>query len=383
MMWLAFGVVCVLLAEMGSPQGPLKHNKFARNLSVCLLILVLSYMTGMGGALSTDHEAYVAMLNHAESTTFSHFIETFDLKHLSFRLKEYNWEFGFIFFCFICKWIGLGTAGLFLLAALITNTFAIKTLYRFKYPVFCILIFITSRAYLQEANIVRQTMAISIFAYALQYLESRNFKKYALFVLLASTIHTSTIMTLFLYLSVYIKKEKQKTICYALVFFWIVSLLLAHSGGFINLSFLNGTIYYSLLEESEMLAFSEKIIDYRYNLFVGLLLFFYLYYQRGHKSNLNPIQFDIYLICTVIGVICCNFSVNVFYFYRVSLIFDIIYCFYLGSALQKMRIGGEKSKYSILFVAVFAFKVIAYINFCFNNNEFIGSSFYSIQDIFK
>ena len=380
MIWLPFGLICILLSILGSPQGLFKDNALIRSIAVSLLVVALSYMTGMGGQLSTDHEAYVNIYRHVESTSFSHFLDTFKLRGLSFKSEEYRYEFGFIIFCFVCKWLGLGVAGYFLLASLITNVFAIKTLYRFKYPAFCILIFITSRAFLQEANIVRQTMAISIFAYALKYIESRDFKRYALWVLLASTLHTSIFLTLPLYLLVFVKNEKHERLCFfGLLGLWLLSLFFAHSNLFLNIN-LDATTYSQLMEDSEFEHFKELTINYRYNIFIALLFFFYYYHRTISKHN--PFGFNPYLVCTVLGAVFCNLSVNVFYLYRISLIFDIIYCFYLGTALQGMRFSQDNNKYSLLFIAIFAFKLVTFIKNCLADNEVIGASFYSISDIF-
>ena len=52
------------------------------------------------------------------------------------------------------------------------------------------------------------------------------------------------------------------------------------------------------------------------------------YHKSCVEDKNNIFKFDIYLVCTILGVIFCNLSVNIFYFYRISLTFDIIYCFY-------------------------------------------------------
>lgn len=382
MIWLTFGILVCLFTYTGSPQGPFRGNSVAIYAFQFSLVLVLSYMTGMGGLLSADHNTYASIYREASNLSLSQFFQQLSFRDYSFKLDRIGYEIGYVFFSMVCGKLGLGVAGYFFAAALITNTFVVKTVYRFKYPVFCILIFIASRAYLQEANIVRQTMAISIYAYALKFIQEKKFKKYLLFIILAASIHSSLIITLPLYLLVYIDKDKKNLLFYVLACLWAISLIIANSSSLIGLSFLNATAYGTLLEESEISLFKEVTLDLRFNIFTALLLIFTIYSKKRIQNYDEKDIIDPYFVCTIIGCIFCNISVNAIYFFRISLIFDIIYCFYLGTALNNMRIRDNTQRMSYLFIFVLVFKVIAYFNFCLNNNEWIGKSFYSINDLF-
>ena len=94
---------------------------------------------------------------------------------------------------------------LFLTCALLIVGSTGAALWKFSdIPWISILLFAADRPFFMSMNVMRQYMALAVVIWAFPYLRSKCFWKYALVVLAASTLHTSMLMFLPLYLLVYI-----------------------------------------------------------------------------------------------------------------------------------------------------------------------------------
>lgn len=101
-----------------------------------------------------------------------------------------NFEIGFKL---INKFVLLFTndyAGLFIVTSLLFCFFVYRAIYLMSAsPAFSVFLLVTCGFYFYSMNAVRQCIATAIFFYAMQYIEKKQFKKYLLWILLASTIH--------------------------------------------------------------------------------------------------------------------------------------------------------------------------------------------------
>ncbi|HCF37877.1 MAG TPA: hypothetical protein DER56_02200, partial [Thermosipho africanus] len=87
--------------------------------------------------------------------------------------------------------------------AAITLIFVYKRVGDFKEinkEFFWLIFFVSSCGYAFMVNGVRQSVAIAIFFYATRYIYSKNFIKYSIFILLASSIHFSALLLFPIYL---------------------------------------------------------------------------------------------------------------------------------------------------------------------------------------
>src|SRR5699024_10351989 len=97
--------------------------------------------------------------------------------------------------------------------AFATNYLIVKSLWHFKDKVnFTLSTFLFFTIYyFQTYNITRQWLAIAIVFFAIKYLFSNKYIKYLLIVLVASTIHSSAIITLsFIPLHVWVTRKLSK-----------------------------------------------------------------------------------------------------------------------------------------------------------------------------
>ncbi len=94
---------------------------------------------------------------------------------------------------------------LFLTCALLIVGSTGAALWKFSdIPWISILLFAADRTFFMGMNVMRQYMALAVVIWAFPYIRSKCFWKYALVVMAASTLHTSMLMFLPLYLLVYI-----------------------------------------------------------------------------------------------------------------------------------------------------------------------------------
>lgn len=381
MIWLFWGVFVLICTYLGSDSGPFSKNSMVLTSFRILLILVLSVMTGLGGEEMTDHFEYEMKYRELQSVSLAQLISINEGNF--FKNENFNWEIGFLIYSKILSLIGLSKVGFFFLTSLITNTLIVNTLYRYKYQVFCMLLFISSHMYFQEANIVRQTFAISIFLYSLRFFDQGKPIKHYLFILLASLMHTAVLLCAFLYPIRYISTKKgQNFLGLLLLFLWLLSIYIALFSDFTNFNMLTMYTlgqYDSLWEKSEF-EIGTRSMD-TINNFLVLCVFADVILRKRSKEK---IYFNMYMFGTILYVILNNISVKIFYFYRVSLIFEMFFCLYIGVILQQMTSFGKFSKnYTAPFVVILLFKIAMFGLFVINGGHgAVGNSFYSIFDIF-
>lgn len=376
MIWGFFFLAVLLFAQLGTPSG----NNRTYKLFQILLIITLSSMAGFGGIASQDHAEYVRIYNETKDVSLFSFFSEVTLRDYSFKTVKYIYEIGYIFLNIISHKLALGEAGFFFFVSLLTNTFIVKTIYRFKYPIISVLVFVTSRAYLQEVNLVRQTLAISMLAYSLKYIETGNFKKFFTFIFLSATIHTSSFYCVVLYIiRFFYSPTRKKLLIYGLSFIWVLSMFSIKFGSFIGLDFINAyTTYGALLEESEM-AMGQIHFDYESNIIVAFLLFTSLFW---HKRKISTMQIDVYFVCIILAAVFSNISITVFYFFRISLIFTAISCLSIATKFSEIKFL-NLSKYSLPLLLLVILRLYVATSIVVTNSEVMGSEFYSLDKFFS
>lgn len=84
---------------------------------------------------------------------------------------------------------------LFAVVGLLTNVLFFAAIYKQSDDVFLsVLLYFTMSYYFQSLNQIRQMLAMAIFVYALRYVRERKFIRYCLLILLACTIHRSSVI---------------------------------------------------------------------------------------------------------------------------------------------------------------------------------------------
>lgn len=344
----------------------------------CLLVFTLAYMIGLGGNMSSDHQGYREAFVHISSIK-NLGIDSF----LTFLLGKYeDVEYGFALISLLIKKIGFSDVGFFFVIALITNSLIVNTYYKFKNPAFIFLIFLSSAFFGQEPNLVRQTLAISIFVYSLPFIVQKDWKKYLICEIVIFLIHHSSIVTIILLpLCFDIKYDIYKTIKIVLLVAWVGSIFVAFGKIVFDLSHLSLFMfrtegyegYEAYLTNENRIGTNVINFDIVYNLLVAL--YFYL---GKDKKELN-----VYAYCFIIGALILNFSVQFVNFYRIGLYFSGISPAFIPQMLFDFVNWNKKTRnYMKLLIWLV---VLIYIRVLFisisSNSDYLGKNMESIFDI--
>lgn len=363
MTWLLFSILVFLFTYLGQENITRNNSKYFR----VLLVITLSYMIGFGGQLFTDHDNY--------SVFYKSFDGLSDYNIYNFIGKNGRFEFGFMLLAQIGHWLGLGTAGFLFMVSAITNTLMVKVFYRFKYPLLSVLIFITTAYYSQQANGVRQMLAVSVFLYSLQFLANRQTLKYLICILVATLFHFGSIILFIFALLRYVDLEKYfEVISTVLIFIWGISVL--GSFGLFHLGGISIGTYFSVYEE-----FSTEAGDYdaKFNpIFNTLILLALLQYRKEHK---------IYVLIYAIACILLNFSMASDYgksLYRLAYFFTPIFSVFSGELMYSKNYTSFSRYMKPILVLVTAYYLFRlFYLYIFNNDVLLGGVFYPLSDFFQ
>lgn len=108
---------------------------------------------------------------------------------------------------------------LFIACTIITFVFLAKAIKDQSVNVgFSILLVFFIRYYFLTLNIVRQGIAMSILLYSLKYIKEDNFKKYLIFVILASCFHAMSLIYIPIYFLTKVNWKKRKNMMFFVIF---------------------------------------------------------------------------------------------------------------------------------------------------------------------
>lgn len=365
MVWLIFSSIAVILAYLGQESTTPKSYVLFR----FLLVIVLSYFISFGGGVTADHFAYVdRYLNFS--------ISDISISG-SFGRDRESTEFGFALLMGLGKLLHLGAPGFLFLVSCIINSLYISTIYRFKGPVLAVLILILSFVYFQEANVIRQSLAISVFLYSLKYLNKKDVWKYIVAILIASTYHFSIIICLLFLFSIFRdKKNSNKKPKVFLIVLWILSILSASNilnigiEGYIN-SLLELVFYRS---DYELTTSLNKL---EFNIVYNLSFILFLLFEEEKQDK-------VYYLIFALGCIFMNFACNFNIFYRFAFIFAFSYPIILPSLFDSQRYKKSYAPYiRYSEIAVILYEVfILFFNGIINESFLLGSQFYSLSEFF-
>lgn len=369
-LWLYFPLFTIFFAYMGK-YGKLYN--IPEEFFKALLIIWLSWLITFGGAGMTDQEHYKDFYGSINPNSFSGdnslvniLMSTFSSDH-----RE-SYEVGYVFLNSVFRRLGFTYLFFLFSVALITNAFLVNFIYRFKFPTFIILIYIASIFYVQQANLVRQMIAVAIFLYAFKYIESKSFFPYLLCVLIAVTIHLSAFLLIFVY---FIPRSIPKN--WVLWLVWILSVYISYKGLDIPAMKLG---YYSLEK------FDRAVEESGPNLFFNVILAVIL------AINPPKVIFGKYIRVFnmfFIGVILLNITSITFYFYRLSFYFTIfsiiiipLIPLYLANQIRNLI--PASFVYTLSRVMLLAFYINILIRRILTDSaDIIGHKMYDFGDLFR
>lgn len=193
MLYLFFIVICIYcIIQFDIKKKDKQGKKFFYFLLVYLIVLSgFSYRLGVDIITSEDK-----------------YREVSDMSSMSWRYLNsfYGKMPGWIFFCTICKTIVSSFWFLKLIHAIIVNTLiflAIKN--NIKYVFSGILVYFCLIYFEFNFQILRESIAISVFLFSLRYFYDQKWTKYYLMVIICISFHESAIVLLFIPIIRYFK----------------------------------------------------------------------------------------------------------------------------------------------------------------------------------
>lgn len=374
-MWFVVSFLSILFAYLADEYGTPFVSKKNKIIFRCLLVLVLSYITGLGGSISTDHLAYIWHYdNEYSGNSLSSLASSFRITIMDDRE---GFEPLFVGLGIVCNHLGLTHVGFFLVVAIITNALLVSVIFRFRFPYLSVILFLVSIDYFQEVNLVRQMLAVSFFIYSLKFVEERKLVLSALFILIATFIHMSAFLLIPILLIPLLKDKGSHYFYVFLFFFWIMSVLVSVNAISLNFGALNvfATHYETILSQKTNIR-----VDYIYNVVV---LAFFVMMMMDNKTNTKR-AYSIYAVVFLLGCIFRNLSVNMLVFYRFSFYFTFIYCCFLPDFFSRSTpFAGRKSRVTIPVVLIsIYYGYILLVHFIIREPaNGLGSVMYQLSDI--
>lgn len=123
-------------------------------------------------------------------------------------------DFGFAFINKIAIWLFNGYYGLLIITSLIFCFLSYKCIFsESKYPTLSVILFFATNVYFLSMNMIRQSLAISLFILSIPQIKNKSFTKFLLINILAISIHSTSAIYLLLYF-ILNKKLKVKDVIF-------------------------------------------------------------------------------------------------------------------------------------------------------------------------
>lgn len=308
-----------------------------------IMLLVPTLLVGLRYGIGQDFENYTRIID-----TYSH------INGLSLDMaKSMSYEVGFYYLCKVVFWIGGSTQVVFFVTALASFILLFKVVIdRSKGLDSELLVLITMVLFLAPSmNIIKQVLACGIVFNALKYVEKREFLKYIVLVVIASTFHISAIIFLPLYFlnieSGVMGKFKER-----IVFVFIASVPFFFERiftVFVGIEGFSGYAIYSNLFSTEV---NWKVIIYYLPIYIPIL-FSWKKLVNYDKNN------RFYLIILVLEIVSKILGFYMHWSMR------LMYYFIISEIILVPRVVSLSKRYQLLLKLYFVFFYLLYFYFTF------------------
>jgi len=238
---------------------------------VCGSLGVFVLFFGFRGFILTDWINYYSYFNDLEWYQVLYFFDE----------RKYGYEPGFAIFCMLCKSLFPNYFFMQIIVTLI-NTYALYYFFK-RYTnniPLGIMLFVVFEGIFIATNLIRNSIAISLFLIALPYLEERKPIKYFALCLLATSFHLSALVYFPLYFFFHIRLNKW---IYLAIFITANIAFISHVSivvTLLNLMGLDESMTEKVRVYTEVHTTSKNILSIGYleRLMTGILIF--LYYDK-------------------------------------------------------------------------------------------------------
>jgi len=376
--WFIFSTVSLLLAYLSQKNIlPIAYKP-----AKVFLVIWLSGFVNFGGKGMVDQLNYVKAYQNFNDASVLNVFTWVNLHIEALSNSRESIEIGYQVFGTVFNLLGFGFVGFSFFYGLLLNTLMLKFIYRYKYPVLSILILIATTVYSQQANLMRQMMAVAFFLYATKFIFTKSVISYFFYVFIGSLFHASALPLMILY---FFANSNLPT--YILLSVWTISVILNFVGDNIPIFQLIRAfevIYYDVnLDKTDAIG-NDTGFNFLMNIVFGLVLLF-----KTPKIESND-PYNLLVNIYFIGVVVLNLVVVSDWFFRISLYFTPIYIVllpYLIESIKKSRLQkiiSLEAIGSLLWIPIlyYLFLIFSY-SFRELNSTMIGSQMYGYSDLWN
>lgn len=298
----------------------------------------------------------VSGFRYKSGTDFYTYTENYEYLYIGgteLDLKEET-DIGFTIFCRFLYNISTDPQIMFLSSAIVTNVLIVLTLMKYsKKFELSMWLYITTFVYYSTFNGLRQWIAASIIFAGTKYLiEERNFKKYLVLVLFASTFHASALVMIPVYFFINSDTFSKRNLLMILGFIFAV---FAYSTFLPTLAnFLEGTQYANYVQILE--TDTNGINPLRLAVYFAPVGVACLYYK--HINPKKDIKIDRLINMCVIGFLIMFMALKQVFFARLIFYFDLYYMLLIPRLVDIGDIKFKRFLYYSIAVGYFAFSYL-------------------------
>lgn len=237
------------------------------------MMMILAFRSKMLGVDLNNYELFYATYKN-----YSFFEIIKSIRFIGYANLAYGTESGYVLFNWIIGTLGFDFHSYLIICAIICMSSIGIFIYRYsEEPVVSFIMFLALNGYEYFFGILRQSLGLAIFLFAIPFVERRCMGKFLVTVIAASFFHISFLFTIPLY---FLSRIKVQSIHYVVVL--IGSVCIAIFTPWINNLIISKVL--NMLGKSYSASFEWN------NMFLLLILFCILFYVLGIKQLDNVIQ---------------------------------------------------------------------------------------------
>ncbi len=377
MTWIILIIFIGLLAEGAAlyPQRNIisyEQSILASKICMGALILTLTLMVGFWGIVAQDHDAYINAYNSFNGYSF---YDIFDNVTDLLAKQAIGMELGYNVINVLGHYLNLKAPLFLTLTALFVNTCVVKFIYNYPHPVLSLFFLLSMNFFLQEANLVRQILAMAIFILSIRPLLEGKWKSYLLLIFVATLFHTSAIILSLLVLFEFVRTKNAQAIAYySLIGIWAISIMVMFGIVSFDIASIFIDSSYSIYAvDDNGIGMEVSFMNIAFHNIVAIALLL-CYKTLKVKSKI------FYYAVILITVSCINISYAFPNFFRFATYFSVIFfvfAIYLFSKSEKWRFG----VYSIPILALQIYCSLRLLLFFVIEDNIFGSKSYSLNDL--
>lgn len=231
-------------------------------------------------------------------------------------------------------------------------------------PAFSILIFVVSGDFFNSQNQLRQAIAMSIFLFAMKYIKRRDWKKYFLWIIVATLIHTSALVYIPVYFIYRMKVDITKM---AIIYGGVLVLLPVINKVMV---FIISKTRYAWYFDSQYNTNNFYLLGFLVSLFFLIVLLFYYYYGRKHMQDRlkkqgdcsgiveEDLEYNLMTYMYYISSLSILFSAAIPQMTRITTAFAVVTSLLFPRLVIREHRRNRRIVLYMLLVAVFAVKLL-------------------------